>query len=348
MEGFELLKFGSQHTIDQLREFAAKAEFVFHLAGVNRPKDPEDYQIGNTGLTEQLIHILTETGRKVPVLLSSSTQAGLDNPYGLSKRGAEEAVFKYGRETGADVYVYRLPNVFGKWCKPNYNSVVATWCYNIPRNISIHISNPNTALNLVYVDNVVEQFIQALNGNATKGADGYCYVIPTFQITLQELADMLYAFRDSRSTLEMGNLECDLRRYMYSTYLSYLPQDEFGYHLEMKHDNRGWLAEFIKSKNLGQIFISRTKPGITRGNHWHHTKVEKFLVIEGNAAIKFRQIDGENIIEYKVSGEQLQVLDIPPGYTHSITNIGDTDVITLFWANEIFNQEKPDTYFLEV
>lgn len=348
IEGLEILKFGSNHTIDQLREYASKADFVFHLAGVNRPKDPSEYEAGNSGFTEQLINILTETGNKVPVLISSSTQASLDNPYGISKKAAEEAVFKYGRETGTNVYVYRLPNVFGKWCRPNYNSVVATWCYNISRGIPIQINNPDSELNLVYIDDVIEEFINASKGNENKGTDGYCYVKQMFKVTLKTLADTLNYFKDSRKTLQIANLEGDFERYLYSTYLSYLPEDEFGYNLEMKHDNRGWLAEFIKSKSFGQIFISRTKPGITRGNHWHHTKVEKFLVIEGDAAIKFRQISGEHVIEYKVSGENLRVLDIPPGYTHSITNIGETDVITLFWANEIFNPEKPDTYFLEV
>lgn len=348
IQGLELIKFESNHTISQLREYASKADFVFHLAGVNRPNDPAEFETGNAGFTQQLVRILAETGRKAPVLITSSIQADLDNPYGASKRAAEEAVFKYGRETGANVYVYRLPNVFGKWCKPNYNSVVATWCYNIARDIPIQIHNPDSELNLVYIDDVVEEFIHALNGSENKGLDGYCVVKRSFNVTLKTLANTLRSFKDSRKTLEMANLERDFERYLYSTYLSYLPPDEFGYNLEMKHDNRGWLAEFIKSKSLGQIFVSRTKPGITRGNHWHHTKVEKFLVIEGNASIKFRPIHGDNVIEYKVSGEELKVLDIPPGYTHSITNIGETDVLTLFWANEIFDPEEPDTYFLEV
>lgn len=348
MEDVEILKYGSENTIEQLEELVEKADFVFHLAGVNRPKDVKEYETGNKGFTEQLLRILKEKNKKVPVLLSSSIQATLDNPYGTSKKAAEDAVFQYGKETGANVYVYRLPNVFGKWCKPNYNSVVATWCYNIANNLPIQINDPSTKLTLVYIDDVIEEFINALYGKENQDVNGFCSVKRTFQVTLGELADILYSFKKSRETLVMPNLEGDFERFLYATYISYLPKGEFGYHLDMKRDNRGWLAEFIKSNQFGQIFISRTKPGITRGNHWHHTKVEKFLVIEGEAVIKFRSIHGSEVIEYRVSGEELRVIDIPPGYTHSITNVGETDVITLFWANEIFDPEQPDTYFLEV
>lgn len=348
LEGIEILKFGTENTLDQLKEFANKADFVFHLAGINRPLEVSQFDTGNRGFTEQLLRILKLTGRKVPVLISSSIQAALDNPYGLSKKGAEEAVFNYEKETGAKVYVYRLPNVFGKWCRPNYNSVIATWCYNLSRDLPITINNPEAELNLVYVDDVVEEFIHAMQGKENRGEDHFCYVRRTFRIKLGHLAELLYSFKESRKSLVMSNLEGDLERFLYSTYLSYLPEDKFGYPLDMKRDPRGWLAEVIKSKSFGQIFISRTKPGITRGNHWHHTKVEKFLVIEGEAVIKFRPINGTEVIEYKVSGEQLTIVDIPPGYTHSITNIGESDLITLFWANETFNPEKPDTYYLEV
>ncbi|WP_282938851.1 NAD-dependent epimerase/dehydratase family protein [Paenibacillus sp. RC67] len=347
-EKVELLKFGSNQPIEQLREFASKADFVFHCAGVNRPNDVKEFSQGNTHFTNQLIAILKEDQRRTPILFTSSVQASLDNPYGNSKRNAEEAIFKYGKEADVDVYVYRLPNVFGKWCKPNYNSVIATWCYNITRDIPIEIHNPNNVLNLVYIDEIIEEFINAMIGNANMQTDGYCYIKRSFKVTLQALLDKIELFKTSRKTLVMGDLQDDFERYLYSTYLSYLPEDTFGYNLEMKHDNRGWLAEFIKSENFGQVFISRTKPGITRGNHWHHTKVEKFLVVEGDALIKFRPISGDNVLEYKVSGEQLKVIDIPPGYSHSITNTGQTELLTLFWANEIFDQQNPDTYFMEV
>lgn len=344
----EVLKFRSEHSVDQLKRYVSKTDFVFHLAGVNRPQIPSDYHVGNAGFTEQLVAQMIHKGAGVPLVFASSTQASLDNPYGNSKKDAEQVVLHYHEMTGASIYTYRLPNVFGKWCKPNYNSVVATWCYNISRGMSIQINNPDTVLQLVYIDDIVSEFVSILQGILEYDPKKLYSVEPVYTITLQQLARTLYEFKESRITLKLPNLSDELDRKLYSTYLSYLAEDDFGYDLEMKRDNRGWLAEFVKSQTAGQIFISRTIPGITRGNHWHHTKVEKFLVIEGEAIIKFRQIHGEHIIEYKVSGNQLKVLDIPPGYTHSITNIGDGDVITLFWANEIFDSERPDTYFLEV
>jgi Nucleoside-diphosphate-sugar epimerases len=345
---FRLLKYDLDNTLDDLREFAQNADFVFHLAGVNRPLDIGEFEIGNKGFTDRLLKILSENPRRIPVLMTSSVQAAHDNPYGRSKKSAEDLVLEYGNKSSTPVYIYRLPNVFGKWCRPNYNSVVATWCYNIAHNLPIQINNPETELKLVYIDDVIGEFINALNDCESRAENGFCFIPRTFRVRLQQIADTLYAFRDSRSSLVLPGLANDFERFLYATYLSYFPENEFGYDLEMKYDQRGWLAEFIKSASMGQIFISRTKPGITRGNHWHHTKVEKFLVIEGEAVIKFRQIDSQESFEYRVTGEKLKVLDIPTGYTHSITNVGNTDVITLFWADEIFNPEKPDTYFLEV
>ncbi|MDR3586068.1 MAG: NAD-dependent epimerase/dehydratase family protein [Desulfosporosinus sp.] len=345
---FEILRYTKENTIEELREFAQKADFVLHLAGVNRPLDIVEFERGNKELTELLLDILKENARVVPVLMTSSIQVDLDNPYGKSKKSAEDAVLKYGKETGATVYIYHLPNVFGKWCRPNYNSVIATWCYNISRELPIQINNPQTELNLVYIDDVIQELINALSGRESRATDGFCFVQRTFRATLQQIADTLNDFKESRVSLVLPSFERDFERFLYASYLSYLPENEFAYELEMKRDNRGWLAEFIKSESLGQIFLSRTKPGITRGNHWHHTKVEKFLVIEGEAIIKFRQINGNAVLEYAVTGEKLKVLDIPTGFTHSITNVGNSDVITLFWADEMFNSAKPDTYFLEV
>lgn len=331
-----------------LDEYCINSDFVYHIAGINRPKDQSEYMEGNFGFTSTLLDTLKKYNNACPVLISSSTQAEIDNHYGKSKKAAEKLLSDYGKETGARVFVYRLPNVFGKWCRPNYNSVVATWCHDIARGLPIQINNSGAELNLVYIDDVVDQFINALNGSAQIGADGFALVPRSFKIKLGQLADMLYSFKESRRSLVVPNFESDFERFLYATYISYLPHDDFGYSLEMKHDNRGWLAEFIKSKQFGQIFISRTKPGVTRGNHWHHTKIEKFLVIDGEAVIKFRKFNTDEVIEYNVSGEKLQVLDIPAGYTHSITNTGQTDVLTLFWADEIFNTDKPDTYYLEV
>ncbi|NPV54618.1 MAG: capsular polysaccharide biosynthesis protein CapF [Firmicutes bacterium] len=344
----EILRYDLGNTPEELADFAARADFVFHLAGINRPQNPEEFDKGNRGFTVELLELLEKVGRRVPVAMTSSIQAALDNPYGMSKKAAEDAVFEWSRRTGVPVYVYRLPNVFGKWCRPNYNSVVATFCHNIARRLPIQINNPDTELTLVYIDDVVAELIAAMNGSAHIGDDGFCYVPRTFKVTLQQLADALYSFVESRSSLMMPNLEGDFERYLYATYVSYLPDDGFGYELEMKQDNRGWLVEFIKSNQFGQIFISRTKPGITRGNHWHNTKIEKFLVIEGEAIIRLRKIGCEKVIEYRVSGERLRVIDIPAGYTHSITNIGNSDVVTLFWADEIFHPERADTYYLEV
>lgn len=344
----EILKYDIDNSLEDLKEFTRKADFVFHLAGVNRPQEVSEFEKGNRDFTERLLEMLKENSKKIPVLLTSSIQAGLDNPYGLSKKNAESLVLEYSKQTRATVYIYRLPNVFGKWCRPNYNSVIATWCYNVAHGLPLQINNLETELNLVYIDDVVQEFINAFNGSESRAENDFCYIPRTFLVTLKQIADTLKAFKNSRSTLIMPSLEGDFERFLYAAYLSYLPENEFGYELEMKYDQRGWLTEFIKSPGMGQIFISRTKPGITRGNHWHHTKAEKFLVIEGEALIKFRQINSKEIIEYRVSGEKLEVLDIPTGYTHSIMNIGNIDVITLFWADEIFSQEKPDTYYLEV
>jgi UDP-2-acetamido-2,6-beta-L-arabino-hexul-4-ose reductase len=334
--------------LQELEEYALKADFIYHLAGINRPVNDEEFMTGNFDYTQHLINILTKNDKKTPIVLSSSIQAEQDNPYGKSKRAAEEVVIAYGREVGVNIFVYRLSNVFGKWSKPNYNSVVATWCFNISRDIPIHVNNPDAEITLVYIDDVVDSFINALDDTLLMNINDFYNIPRSFSVKLKNLEASLLAFKKSRYTLVISDLKSDFERFLYSTYLSYLPEDDFGYDLEMKHDNRGWLAEFIKTEHSGQVFISRTKPGITRGNHWHHSKVEKFLVIEGEAVVSFRQIEGEQKIEYPVNGLQLKVLDIPPGYTHSITNTGTTDVITLFWANELFNPEKPDTYYLEV
>ncbi len=331
-----------------LAEYTKDCEFVFHLAGVNRPQNETEYMEGNFGFTSVLLENLKNNHNISPVLITSSIQAGLSNPYGVSKKAGEDLIFSYGEENKVKSLVYRLPNVFGKWCRPNYNSAVATFCNNIAKGLPITVTSREALLQLVYIDDVVAEFIAALNGKENRLDDGYCYIKRVYQITLGELTDKLYGFHENRKTLIMPSLQDDFDKALYGTYLSYLDEDDFGYLLDMKHDNRGWLAEFIKSESMGQIFISKTKPGITRGNHWHHTKVEKFLVIEGQGVIKFRKIDEDTMIEYPVSGNELRVLDIPVGYTHSIVNTGDTDLITLFWADEIFNSEKPDTFFLEV
>lgn len=337
-----------ENSMSDMYEYIENIDFVFHLAGVNRPDDVKEFETGNYGFTEKLLEMLYLKGKKVPVLLSSSIQAERDNPYGISKKKAEDSVFEYGEKSDSKVLVYRLPNVFGKFCRPNYNSVVATWCYNIARGIPLEMSNPDNKLNLVYIDDVVDEFINALNGMENRSDGGFCSTRRVFTVTLGQLADQIYLFRDTVGTIKIPSIENDFKRFLYATYISYIPKEDMAYALDMKHDNRGWLAEFMKSKQAGQIFISRTKPGITRGNHWHQTKVEKFLVIEGEAVVRLRGVYDTEVIEYRVSGDKLEVIDIPVGHTHSISNTGDRDLLTLFWANEIFNPDRPDTYFMEV
>lgn len=344
----EILRYDLDDTPEELVAFIARADFVFHLAGVNRAQHEQEFEKGNRDFTIRLLEIIENTGRMVPIAMTSSIQAVLDNPYGKSKKAAEDAVFEWSKRTGVPAYVYRLPNVFGKWCRPNYNSVVATFCHNIARGLPIQINNPATELTLVYIDDVVAELIAAMNGLAHMGDDGFCHVPRTFTVRVQQLADTLYTFAASRINLTLPNFESDFERYLYATYISHLPEEGLSYPLKKKEDNRGWLAEFIKSKQFGQIFISRTKPGVTRGNHWHHTKVEKFLVIGGEAVIRLRKIGTEQIIEYRVSGGSPEVVDIPPGYIHSITNMGNSDVISIFWADEVFDPEAADTYCLEV
>lgn len=343
-----ILPYDKENTEVELEKYLGKADFIFHLAGINRPKDENEFDTGNRGLTEQILEILERKNKKIPMLITSSIQAELNNPYGKSKKAAEEAVFSWSEKTGGVAYVYRLPNVFGKWCRPNYNSVVATFCHNIANNIEIKISDPTAEITLVYITDVISDFLTALTGAKTISKDGFCRIEREFKTTLQNLADKLYEFKTIRSSLKVPNFENTFDKFLYATYTSYLDRNDFGYPLEMRHDDRGWLSEFIKSDQFGQIFVSKTKPGITRGNHWHHTKIEKFLVLDGEAEIKFRNINNGESVGYKVNGEKLQVIDIPAGYTHSIKNVGKKTLTTLFWSDEIFNPEAPDTYFEEV
>lgn len=343
----DILEFNRRTNKALLDEFTKKCEFIFHLAGANRPQHEIEFMEDNFRLTSELVELLNKNKNKSPILLTSSIQAELNNPYGRSKKAGEDILFSYSKETGTKAMVYRLPNLFGKWCKPNYNSVVATFCHNIARDLKVQINDPNVEITLSYIDDVMAEFIRALEGNENRNGD-FCYISKTYKIKIGELADKLYAFQKNRQTLVMPSLESDFDKALYGTYSSYFEESKFSYKLNKKADNRGWLAEFIKSDSMGQIFISKTKPGITRGNHWHHTKVEKFIVVQGEAVIKFRKINTNQVLEYKVNGEIPEVVDIPTGYTHSIQNTGEEDLITLFWASEIFSPDKPDTYYLEV
>ena len=365
---YEVLTIDRNNTEEELQKAVLESDFIVHLAGVNRPKDTKEFYEGNGGLTEKIVGFLREENKNTPILITSSTHAVLDNDYGKSKKQSEDALIKYSDECGAKVYIFRLPNLFGKWCRPNYNSAVATFCHNIAHDLDVWINDPAIELNLVYIDDVVASIIDVIEDEnivklsnldeevavTTTGAssiqiDKYYYEVTTvYKRTLGNIVDSLKMFRNMRNSLLIPDLSDGFNKALYSTYLTYLEEDDFSYYLDKKEDNRGWLAELVKSEQFGQMFVSKTHPGITRGNHWHHTKTEKFIVIQGQAAIRFRKLDEDKVIEYIVDGEKPQVLDIPPGYTHSIENIGQDEVITLFWSNEMFNPEKPDTYFLEV
>lgn len=333
--------------LESLDEYCQKADFVFHLAGVNRPKEQSEFMEGNFGFTSVLLDTLKKHDNQCPVMLSSSIQAELDNPYGISKKAGEDLLFAYGRETGAAVLIYRFPNVFGKWCRPNYNSAVATFCYNIAHDLPIQVNDPNVMMTLVYIDDVVDELISALAGNPMREGK-YCKVPIEYKITLGEIVELIYSFRESRRNLQVPDMGDAFTKKLYATYLSYLPENNFSYPLKMNVDQRGSFTEFLKSPDRGQVSVNISKPGITKGNHWHHTKNEKFLVVSGKGVIRFRKIDEKEIHEYYVSGDKLEVVDIPVGYTHNIENLGDTDMVTIMWANETFDPDKPDTFFLEV
>ena len=351
----EILEYDIDNTEAELEEYCKKADFVFNLAGVNRPKDSSEFMKGNFGFGEKLLNLLKKYKNNCPVMLSSSVQATLEgryagSEYGKSKLAGEELFKDYGKETGARVLIYRFPNLFGKWCKPNYNSAVATFCNNIANNLPIQVNDRNTELDLVYIDDLVEELLRAVNGNETKDEKGYCYVSEVHHITLGEIVDFLYKFKESRKNLFIPNMtEGSFSKKLYSTYLSYLDPKDFSYSLKMNEDNRGSFTEIVKSLDRGQVSINISKPGITKGQHWHNTKNEKFLVVAGEGIIQLRKIGTDEIVEYKVSGKEMTVVDMIPGYTHNIINISKTEnLVTVMWCNECFNPEKPDTYFEEV
>ncbi len=333
---------------EALDGFCRDCDFVFNLAGVNRPENPEDFMSGNFGFASVLLDTLKKYNNTCPVMLSSSTQAELDNPYGKSKRAGEELFFEYARQTGTRVLVYRFPNVFGKWCRPNYNSAVATFCNNIANGLPIQVNDRSHKMTLVYIDDVVRELINALSSNETRDGE-FCKVPVEHSTTLGEIVDLIYSFNESRNNLSVQDMtDGGFAKKLYSTYLSYLPKDKFSYPLKMNVDNRGSFTEILRTSDRGQFSVNISKPHITKGQHWHHTKNEKFLVVSGKGVIRFRKIDSDEVIEYFVSGDKLEVVDIPTGYTHNIENLGDTDMVTFMWCNECFNPEKPDTYFLEV
>ena len=344
----ELLPVSRDSSQEDFEVALSKADFVFHLAGVNRPKNSDEFREGNSDLTSWLCDQLAARARKgdkVPVVLSSSTQAALDNDYGLSKRDAECALFRYGQEFDVPVHVFRLPNVFGKWSRPNYNSVVATFCHNIAQGLPITVNNPEAALRLVYVDDVVSRFVSLLDGALPDLDDeGFEKAHPEYSTTVGELADTIREFRDSRETLVTPKVGVGLTRALYSTYLSFLRPKQFSYTVPQHGDSRGVFVEMLKTPDSGQFSFFTAHPGITRGGHYHHSKTEKFLVISGTARFKFRHMQTREEYELITRGEQSEIVETVPGWTHDITNIGESELVCMLWANEIFDRDNPDTY----
>lgn len=346
-ENYELFKFDINTDKALLDKYCSECDFVVHLAGVNRPETEDEFAKGNSGFTGELLEILKKNKNACPVLITSSIQAELSNPYGKSKKDAEDFIFAYGEETGADVFVYRMPNVFGKWCRPNYNSAVATFCHNIANDLPITVNDRNHQMRLVYIDDVVNEIRNAIEGNANK-KEKFCEIYPVHHKTLGEIADLIYSFKASRDERKIPDMSDEFTKDLYASYLSYLPEDNFSYPLKMNIDERGSFTEIIRTIDRGQVSVNISKPGITKGNHWHNTKNEKFVVVSGKGVIRFRKCGEDKVIEYYVSGDKIEVVDIPTGYTHNIENLGDTDLVTIMWCNEPFDPQKPDTFFLKV
>ena len=342
----EVYEYDIDSVYEQLQDWCQKADFVFNLAGVNRPKDQSEFMTGNFGFASTLLDTLKKCGNNCPVMLSSSIQAALDNPYGESKRAGEELFFNYSKETGAKVLVYRFPNVFGKWCRPNYNSAVATFCNNIANDLPIQVNDPSVLMHLVYIDDVVNELIDALEGKEHHSGN-YCEVPTVHEIKLGEIVDLIRSFAEQPKTLMIPEIpENSFAKKLYSTYLSYLPKEKVAFPLKMNVDDRGSFTELIHTLNCGQVSINISKPGITKGQHWHNTKWEFFIVVAGHGLIQERKIGTDEVIEFEVSGDNIQCIHMLPGYTHNIINLSETEnLVTVMYCNEIFNPNKPDTYY---
>lgn len=332
-----------------LDEYCNGCDFVVNLAGVNRPQNTEEFMQGNFGFASELLDTLKKYNNTCPVLLSSSTQATLDNPYGHSKKAGENLFFRYSKETGAKVLVYRFPNVFGKWCRPNYNSAVATFCNNIANDLPIQVNDRNHQMTLVYIDDVVDEIINAMCGSETKDGD-FCKVSIEHKISLGEIVDMIYEFKNQPLTLLMPEIPQDsFAKKLYSTYLSYLPKEKAGFTLKMNVDDRGSFTELLKTEKCGQFSVNISKPGITKGQHWHNTKWEFFIVVSGKGLIQQRKVGTDEVLNFEVSGDKIEAIHMLPGYTHNIINLSNTEnLVTLMWANEQFDPNHPDTFFEEV
>lgn len=349
----EIYLYDIESTTEELNEYCQKADFVFNLAGVNRPQNAEEFMQGNFGFASTLLETLKKHNNSCPIMLSSSIQATLegryDNDYGRSKKAGEDLFFEYAKLSGTNVYIYRFPNLFGKWCRPNYNSVIATWCHNIANDLEITINDRNLELELLYIDDLVDEMLLCLGGNPHKAGD-FCICPATHKVTLGEIADLLYSFNAQPQTLVMPEIPLgSFAKKLYSTYLSYLPGDKVAFSLKMNVDNRGSFTELLKTANCGQFSVNISKPGITKGQHWHNTKWELFIVVSGKGLIEQRKIGSDEVLRFEVSGEKIEAIHMLPGFTHNIINLSETeDLVTLMWANEQFDPNKPDTFFEEV
>lgn len=347
----EVFEYDIDSTPEELESYCRDADFVFNLAGVNRPQNTEEFMEGNFGFASTLLDTLKRYGNKCPVMISSSTQAALDNPYGESKRAGEELMRNYSEETGAPVLIYRFPNLFGKWCRPNYNSAVATFCNNIANDLPITVNNRATELTLLYIDDLVEEMLRALQGkeHRIKDSEGkeFCEAPGAHKATLGQIVDLLHSFSEMPDNLSVPYLENDsFDKKLYSTYLSYLPKEKMSYKLKMNVDDRGSFTELIRTPDRGQVSVNISKPGITKGQHWHHTKNEKFIVVKGHGLIQMRREGADEVLDFEVSGNEMTVVEMIPGYTHNIINLSDTeDLVTVMWCNETFDSNRPDTYF---
>lgn len=344
-KSIKLYLYSKDDSLSILEVYTQEVDFIFHLAGVNRPKNNKEFYEGNSNLTKFIVNILIKNDKKTPIVFPSSVQANLSNDYGKSKLEAENIILDYSKESQSNVYIYRLTNTFGKWSKPNYNSVIATWCNNIANDLEIQVNNKDVGLNLVYVDDVVKSFIEKLELRSDKQ---YFTIDTIYQKTLGEIEELLYSFKENRKSLIIPNVASGFERALYATYLSYLSTDDFSYTLKGHQDERGTFYEILKTIDSGQFSLSTTAPGVKRGSHYHHTKNEKFLVVKGEALIEFRHIVTNEKVSYEVSDKEMKVVEMIPGYTHNIKNIGDEEMILFLWANENYDGNNPDTYFLEV
>lgn len=340
----EIYEVTRETTDSQLEDYCKETTTVFHLAGVNRSLNTKEFEDGNVSFTKKILKFLNENNNTCPIIFTSSTQAKLDNIYGNSKQKAEEEILRHSSQYQNTVQIYRVPNIFGKWSKPNYNSVVATFCYNIARDIPVTIHDDSARIKLMYIDDLINILIENMN----KDIKGIIEIDNYYEKTVKEIADLLRDFKIMRSEKFISNVENTFDKRLYSTYLSYLPEDGFSTKAIMNIDDRGSFTELFKTLDRGQVSINISKPGIVKGNHWHHTKNEKFAVVSGEGVIRFRKYGDNKVIEYSVTGDKIEIIDIPVGYTHNIENTGMDNLVTVMWVNELFDKEKPDTYFLEV